>query len=162
MLCSPKSRARTHSIHGNQPRLARVDPDDVWLNTDDAAARGIADGQKVRVFNDRGATVLPAKVTDRIAPGVVSIKEGAWFTPDSDGTDTQGLRQRAGRRPLGAVRRDDLQHESRRGRAGELVACLPSYVGRSYLTKNSVIPTQETASLAQRGAVEGPILLPRR
>jgi len=26
-LCSPKSRARTHSIHGNQPGLARVDPD---------------------------------------------------------------------------------------------------------------------------------------
>jgi len=25
--------------------------------------------------------VLPAKVTDRIAPGVVSIREGAWFTP---------------------------------------------------------------------------------
>ena len=29
--------------------------------------------------------VLPARVTDRIAPGVVSIKEGAWFTPDGDG-----------------------------------------------------------------------------
>jgi hypothetical protein len=27
MLCSRKSRARTHSIHGNQPQLARVDPD---------------------------------------------------------------------------------------------------------------------------------------
>ena len=34
----------------------------------DAAARGIADGRRVRVFNDRGATVLPARVTDRIAP----------------------------------------------------------------------------------------------
>jgi len=50
----------------------------------------IVDGQKVRVFNDRGATVLPAKVTDRIARGVVSIKEGAWFTPTGDGTDTRG------------------------------------------------------------------------
>ena len=36
MLCSPKSRARTHSIHGNQPLLARVDPDDVWMNPADA------------------------------------------------------------------------------------------------------------------------------
>ena len=89
-LCTPKSRARTHSIHGNQPGLARVDPDNVWLNAIDAAARGIADGQRVRVFNARGATVLPAKVTDRIAPGVVSIKEGAWFIPDADGVDTQG------------------------------------------------------------------------
>jgi anaerobic dimethyl sulfoxide reductase subunit A len=90
MLCSPKSRARTHSIHGNQPQLARVDPDDVWMHIEDAKARGIVDGQKVRVFNDRGATVLPVKVTDRIAMGVVSIKEGAWFTPDGAGSDTTG------------------------------------------------------------------------
>ena len=89
-LCTPKSRARTHSIHGNQEVLARADRDDVWLHTADAAARGIADGQRVRVFNDRGATVLPAKVTDRIAPGVVSIREGAWFTPDERGDDGKG------------------------------------------------------------------------
>jgi anaerobic dimethyl sulfoxide reductase subunit A len=90
MLCSPKSRARTHSIHGNQPLLARIDPDDVWLNPADAAARGIQDGETVRVFNHRGSTLLPVKVTARIAPGVVSIKEGAWFTPDEGGTDTHG------------------------------------------------------------------------
>jgi anaerobic dimethyl sulfoxide reductase subunit A len=34
--------------------------------------------------------VLPAHITKRIAPGVVSIKEGAWFTPRSDGTDLGG------------------------------------------------------------------------
>jgi anaerobic dimethyl sulfoxide reductase subunit A len=89
-LCTPKSRARTHSIHGNQPGLARVDPDTIWLHPDDASVRGITDGQRVRVFNDVGATVLPAQVTDRIAPGVVSIKEGAWYTPGADGTDSQG------------------------------------------------------------------------
>jgi anaerobic dimethyl sulfoxide reductase subunit A len=89
-LLTPKSRARTHSIHGNQPILARADRDDVWIHPDDAAARGIVDGQPVRVFNDRGATVLPARVTDRIARGVVSIKEGAWFTPDTSGQDTRG------------------------------------------------------------------------
>jgi anaerobic dimethyl sulfoxide reductase subunit A len=89
-LCSPKSRARTHSIHGNQPILERADRDDVWINTEDAAARGIVDGQKVRVFNDRGASILPARVTDRIMPGVVSIKDGAWFTPNADGDDTRG------------------------------------------------------------------------
>ena len=60
------------------------------MNPGDAAARGIADGDDVRVFNERGATILPARVTDRIAPGVVSIKEGAWFTPGQGGTDTQG------------------------------------------------------------------------
>jgi anaerobic dimethyl sulfoxide reductase subunit A len=89
-LLTPKSRARTHSIHDNQPILARADRDDVWIHPADAAARGIRDGQPVRVFNDRGATLLPARVTDRIAPGVVSIKEGAWFTPDASGRDTRG------------------------------------------------------------------------
>jgi anaerobic dimethyl sulfoxide reductase subunit A len=89
-LCTPKSRARTHSIHDNQPKLALVDRDDVWLHPEDARVRGIADGDCVRVFNDNGATVLPARVTDRIARGVVSIKEGAWFTPDGEGVDTKG------------------------------------------------------------------------
>ena len=89
-LCTPKSRARTHSIHGNQPGLARVDPDTVWMHPEDAAARGIVDKQRVRVFNDIGATVLPAQVTDRIAVGVVSIKEGAWYTPGVDGVDSKG------------------------------------------------------------------------
>ena len=55
-----------------------------------AAARGIMDGQRVRVFNDIGATILPAQVTDRIALGVVSIQEGAWHAPGLDGVDTQG------------------------------------------------------------------------
>src|SRR5262249_7137132 len=89
-MITPKSRARTHSIHDNQPILARADADDVWINTADAAARGIVNGQRVRVFNARGITHLPARVTDRIPPGVVAIKEGAWFTPDATGSDTHG------------------------------------------------------------------------
>ena len=89
-LCTPKSRARTHSIHGNQAQLSRVDPDTVWIHESDAKARNIRNGQAVRVFNDVGATILLAEVTTRIAPGVVSIKEGAWFTPDASGTDRKG------------------------------------------------------------------------
>jgi anaerobic dimethyl sulfoxide reductase subunit A len=89
-LCTPKSRARTHSVHGNQEILARADKDDVWVHPDDAAARGLTQGQRVRVFNGRGTTVLPVRITDRIAPGVVSMKEGAWFTPDAAGIDQRG------------------------------------------------------------------------
>jgi anaerobic dimethyl sulfoxide reductase subunit A len=89
-LVTPKSRARTHSTHDNQEVLARADRRDVWMHPDDAAARGLTDGEQVRVFNDRGATLMPLRVTDRIAPGVVSIKEGVWFTPDAAGIDTRG------------------------------------------------------------------------
>ena len=89
-LCSPKSRARTHSIHGNQPGLARIDPDTVWIHPDDAAPRAIAHGAAVTVFNAQGQVRLRAEVTRRIAPGVVAIKEGAWFAPDADGVDQGG------------------------------------------------------------------------
>src|SRR4029079_1834919 len=89
-LCTPKSRARTHSIHSNQPVLGRVDRDDIWLHPSDAAARGIANGDVVRVVNERRTVLLPARVTDRMAQGTVSIKEGAWFTPDGEGHDTRG------------------------------------------------------------------------
>src|SRR5437867_3253923 len=89
-LVSPKSRARTHSIHDNQPILMRADHDDVWIHPADAAARRITNRQRVRVFNGRGATVTRARVTDRIAPGVVSIKEGVWFALDETGADTRG------------------------------------------------------------------------
>ncbi|HYB44371.1 MAG TPA: molybdopterin-dependent oxidoreductase [Candidatus Methylomirabilis sp.] len=90
VLVSAKSRARTHSIHDNQPILSRADHQDVWIHPDDAVARGIADGQLVRVFNLRGSTRVPAKVTDRIMRGVVGMKEGAWFTPDEAGVDGRG------------------------------------------------------------------------
>ena len=29
-------------------------------------------------------------MTDDVAPGIVTIKEGAWFTPDGEGVDTEG------------------------------------------------------------------------
>jgi len=41
------------------------------IHPQDAAARGIADGERVRVFNDRGEFALAARVTDRARPGVV-------------------------------------------------------------------------------------------
>lgn len=60
------------------------------MNPGDASARGIKNGDKVKVFNDRGATILPVKVTVRIRPGVVAIPQGAWYTPGPDGVDRRG------------------------------------------------------------------------
>ncbi|MQG68346.1 MAG: dimethyl sulfoxide reductase subunit A, partial [SAR202 cluster bacterium] len=89
-LITPQSKARSHSSFGNLVALQAVDPQVVWLHPEDAVDRAIADGQNVRVFNDLGATILPAKVTDRIIRGVVSMKEGAWYNPDGSGTDIGG------------------------------------------------------------------------
>ena len=56
----------------------------------DAAARGIADGDRVRVFNERGTTVVRCAVTRRILPGVVNLPQGTWWTPDDNGIDRRG------------------------------------------------------------------------
>ena len=53
----------------------------VWINTEDAKARGIADGDVVRVFNDRGQCLAGATVTDDISHGVALIQTGAWYDP---------------------------------------------------------------------------------
>ncbi|MFC1861781.1 molybdopterin dinucleotide binding domain-containing protein, partial [Chloroflexota bacterium] len=81
---------RAHSTFGNTPWLMELEPQVVWLNSSDAQARGIKDGDEVRVFNDRGETAIPTRVTERILPGVVSIGEGGWYAPDKKGTDRGG------------------------------------------------------------------------
>ena len=57
----------------------------VSIHPDDAAARGIADGDVVRLFNRRGACLAGARVTDSVRPGVVVLSTGAWYDPDSPG-----------------------------------------------------------------------------
>jgi anaerobic selenocysteine-containing dehydrogenase len=50
----------------------------VELCAHDATSRGIVEGQYVRVFNDRALVELPARITDRVRPGLVSIPWGWW------------------------------------------------------------------------------------
>jgi anaerobic dimethyl sulfoxide reductase subunit A len=81
---------RVHSTHDNNDWLAEAFPQRVFINPLDAAARGISDGDRVKVFNERGATILPCRVTNRILPGVIDLPQGAWWSPDEDGIDRRG------------------------------------------------------------------------
>ena len=49
----------------------------VRINRKDAEARGIRTGRLVKLFNDRGAVVCAAHVTDRLPPGTVHSCEGS-------------------------------------------------------------------------------------
>jgi biotin/methionine sulfoxide reductase len=53
----------------------------VRIHPDDAASRGIADGDVVRVFNDRGACLAGALLSPAVRRGVVRLPTGAWFDP---------------------------------------------------------------------------------
>ena len=83
-------KQRTHSSYGNVDWLQEAHHQVVWIHPDDARSRGVSNDDEVEVFNDRGRIRLPARVTMRIAPGVVSVPQGAWYTTDSDGVDVGG------------------------------------------------------------------------
>ena len=54
----------------------------VTIHPDDAQARGITEGDMVRVWNSRGQILAGAVISEGIKPGVICIHEGAW--PDLD------------------------------------------------------------------------------
>jgi biotin/methionine sulfoxide reductase len=74
-----------HSPHAKATKVKGRQP--ITLHPDDAAARGIADGDLLRVFNDRGACLASARISDRIRPGVVRLSTGAWFDPEQIGSN---------------------------------------------------------------------------
>jgi anaerobic selenocysteine-containing dehydrogenase len=53
----------------------------VWINPSDAAQRGIADGDVVKIYNERGAVLVGAYVTERIMPGVIYVDHGSRYDP---------------------------------------------------------------------------------
>ncbi len=87
-MLSPPARNALNSTFGGLPVFLETEKTP-WLDihADDAAARGIASGDKLRVFNDRGAFVVTARVTDRARQGVVVAPSIWWRKLSPDGTN---------------------------------------------------------------------------
>jgi anaerobic dimethyl sulfoxide reductase subunit A len=62
----------------------------VTLNPTDAASRGLLAGQRVRVWNERGAVLVPLRVSEHLLSGVAELLSGAWVSWDRDGVDVHG------------------------------------------------------------------------
>jgi anaerobic selenocysteine-containing dehydrogenase len=84
-LLTPKAHHFLNSTFGNVESLARdTGPRTVELHPEDAAARGLTDGQAVRVFNDRGEYRAVLRVSDAVRPGVALTLFGHWRRSSPD------------------------------------------------------------------------------
>ena len=71
-MCESEEFRATYAVQGREP---------VYINPQDAKAKGIKDGDLVRVYNDRGQLLAGAVLTDSYPRGVIRIEEGAWYGP---------------------------------------------------------------------------------
>ncbi|NOH83193.1 trimethylamine-N-oxide reductase TorA [Vibrio sp. 03-59-1] len=71
-MCESEDFRATYSVQGREP---------VYINPVDAKAKGIKDGDLVRVFNDRGQLMAGAVISESFPRGVIRIEEGAWYGP---------------------------------------------------------------------------------
>ncbi|MBE0591719.1 MAG: molybdopterin-dependent oxidoreductase [Gemmatimonadales bacterium] len=78
---TPNTKNRIHSQFNNLAMIRAVSPGPlVTIHPDDAASRGIRDGDVVRIFNDRGALEVPAQLDAGIRAGCVAVTNGWWIT----------------------------------------------------------------------------------
>jgi biotin/methionine sulfoxide reductase len=84
LLIANQPSTRLHSqldvgAASERSKVQRREP--VRLNPADAASRGVADGDVVRIFNDRGSCLAGAVLSDLVRPGVIQLATGAWYDP---------------------------------------------------------------------------------
>jgi len=88
-IISPSSSKRTNATFGG---CALSDgQEEVEINPLDAEMRGISDGDKLRVHNERGETLLIARITDAVLPGVLYTPKGAWLSASKSGQTVNAL-----------------------------------------------------------------------
>ncbi|KIN70438.1 Molybdopterin oxidoreductase:molybdopterin dinucleotide-bindingregion [Sulfitobacter noctilucae] len=90
-LLSPQPKDKLHSqmqsalMDGTAGTLAEL-----TLHPQDAEARGLVEGDLVRIWNAQGACLARLTVSNTILTGVAALPTGAWFDPAPDGTDRAG------------------------------------------------------------------------
>jgi biotin/methionine sulfoxide reductase len=79
---NPKTRLHSQLDIGKYSQDSKVQGrEPVRIHPEDAAARGIRDGDVVRVFNDRGSVLAGVVITEIARPRVIQLSTGAWYDP---------------------------------------------------------------------------------
>lgn len=78
---TPNTKNRIHSQFNNLQMIRQVSPAPfVALHPEDARRRNIAEGETVRIFNDRGELRLPARLDFGLKPGCAAVTNGWWIS----------------------------------------------------------------------------------
>jgi anaerobic selenocysteine-containing dehydrogenase len=81
-----------NSSYGGLPRHLAAEGEPLLdIHHADAMPRGITEGERVRVFNDRGEVRMRARVGDRVRPGLVAMPSGWWASRSPGGTAANTL-----------------------------------------------------------------------
>jgi len=93
VLMSAKSELHfLNSSYANLPRQLRAAREPLLdIHPLDAEPRRLSDGDRVRVFNDRGVVEVRVRVSERVRPGVVSLPSGWWASLSPGGTSVNAL-----------------------------------------------------------------------
>jgi anaerobic selenocysteine-containing dehydrogenase len=86
-LISPASEKTVSSTLGE----LRERPAVLHMNPSDAHARGLAQDDPVRVFNERGEVQCPVALNAEIRPGTVSLPKGLWRKSTYNGSTANAL-----------------------------------------------------------------------
>jgi biotin/methionine sulfoxide reductase len=79
---NPSTRLHSQLDIGATSQASKVQGrEPIRLHPTDAATRGIAEGDVVRVFNDRGSCLAGAVLSKDVRPRVAQLSTGAWYDP---------------------------------------------------------------------------------
>ncbi|UXS05464.1 molybdopterin guanine dinucleotide-containing S/N-oxide reductase [Agrobacterium tumefaciens] len=89
LVCNqPHQRLHSQLDYGGFSRSTKIEGrEPVRINPVDAEARGISDGDIVRLFNSRGSCLAAAVLSSSVHNGVMQLATGAWFEPDDAAAD---------------------------------------------------------------------------
>ena len=78
----PHTKLHSQLDHGSHSRAGKINQrEPLTMHPDDAAMRGLHDGDLVQVFNDRGICLAVLVVSDDVRCDVVQMATGAWLDP---------------------------------------------------------------------------------
>jgi len=79
----PRTRLHSQLDHGAVSRNSKIQGrEPIRMHSSAVAARGVSDGDVVRVFNDRGSCLAGVVVDDAMLESVVQLSTGAWYDPE--------------------------------------------------------------------------------